>query len=110
MGKQQDTRDTQDTAWVHYFGVGEVVQPLLGRFSARVSERKDRIMRTQPEPLPAAVLSILGTGQPGCRRCGGDGVLVVTSLSGPAFRPCACVAKSLPLRASRPTSRRSAAG
>jgi hypothetical protein len=48
-------------------------------------------MRTQPEPLPAAVLRILGTGQPDCRRCCGDGVVVLVSFTGPVFRPCECV-------------------
>jgi hypothetical protein len=87
-------------------------------------------MRTQPEPLPAAVLRILGTGLPRCSLCHGDGVVVLMSFTGPVIRPCQCVAgtpkrgrpagpdlwvsqpvwRRPPLRASRPTSRRRTAG
>jgi hypothetical protein len=60
--------------------------------------------------LPRAVEALLGTGRAGCRRCGGDGVVVVVSMCGPVYRPCQCVApKRLRLRTSRPVSRRSAA-
>lgn len=63
------------------------------------------------ERLPRAVEALLGTGRAGCRRCGGDGVVPIICLSGVVIRPCQCLApKRLPLRASRPTSRRSAAG
>jgi hypothetical protein len=43
------------------------------------------------ERLPRAVRALLGTGRADCRRCHGDGVLVLVSLSGPAFRPCRCI-------------------
>jgi hypothetical protein len=45
------------------------------------------------ERVPRAV-EPRGYRQPGCRRCHGDGVVVLVSLSGPAFRPCACVANT----------------
>lgn len=79
------------------------------------------------ERVPRKVFELLGTGRPDCRRCCGDGVVVVVSFTGPVFRPCACLAGkgtrcrpagpdlwvSQPkhgARSPRPTLRRRAAG